>query len=162
MATIVSFIPEEDHVKTARQALTKAGIPEDKINVVSQPQDVWRRLHGRKKIRVLFRTVAVGALLGAVVGLLAAIPAGYFNCAKQACTVQESLIFATLIAVYFAFAGGLLAAFASVDKFENDVLLYVDGVLRGEPLFVIEAPEGTAEQARHILTQEHGILVHRD
>ncbi len=71
-------------------------------------------------------------------------------------------MFAVLIAAYFAFAGGFLGALASIDKFENDVLLYIDGVMRGEPLFVIETPEETAEQACNILTQEHGILVHRD
>lgn len=162
MTTIVSFIPEADHVLTARQALTKVGIPKDKINVVTQPLEVWRRLHGREKTWVLFKGVAIGALLGAVVGLMASAPAGYFNCARQACTVQESLLFAVLVTAYFAFAGGLLGAFAGADRFENDVLLYVDGVLRGEPLLAIETSEETAAKARHILTQEHGFLIHEE
>jgi hypothetical protein len=162
MTTIVSFIPEEDHVITARQALARAGIPEEKIKILSQPLEVWRRLHGRRKIRALLKNVAVGALLGAVLGLMAAIPAGYFNCAKEACTVPESLWQGAIITAVFAAAGGFLAAMGSIDRFENDVLLYVDGVMRGEPLFMIDAPEDTAEKARRILTEEHGLLIYEE
>ena len=52
METIISLIPNDEHVAATRQELETAGFDKDKIDILYQPADVWQRLGGHQKIHI--------------------------------------------------------------------------------------------------------------
>lgn len=160
METVISLIPDVDHVATTRQELESAGFVESKISVLSQPSDVWRRLGGRLKARIVFKDAAVGALIGLIIGALYGIPAGIFNCKFMNCALETSVILWALVSLFWVAVGGFFGAIIGLDRFEEEFYSYVEGVQRGEALFVVETSEDQAPEAMRILQQENGILIH--
>ena len=86
METIIGLIPNDKDVLTARQELEKAGFAKNKINILIQPADVWQRLEGRQKIRIVFKDTVIGMLIGPIVGAVYGVPAGYYNCRFMNCS----------------------------------------------------------------------------
>jgi ABC-type glucose/galactose transport system permease subunit len=160
METIIGLIPNNKDVLTARQELEKAGFAKNKINILFQPADVWQRLEGRQKIRIVFKDAVIGMFIGLFVGAIYGIPAGYYNCRFMNCPLETSIILWAIVSLFWAVAGGFLGAIVGLDRFEADFYSYVEGVQRGEALFVVEASEKQATVVKRILEQEHGILVH--
>jgi hypothetical protein len=160
METIIGLIPNDDDVESARQELKNAGFPKNKINILFQPADVWQRLEGRQKIRIVFKDAVIGMLIGLIVGAVYGVPAGYCNCRFMNCPLETSVILWAIISLFWVVAGGFLGAIVGFDRFEVDFYSYVEGVQRGEALFVVEATEKQAPVVKRILQQEHGILVH--
>jgi hypothetical protein len=160
MDTIISLIPDDEHVTAARQELEEAGIAKNKIDILSQPSDVWRRLGGRLKIRVVFKDAAMGALIGLFIGALYGIPAGVFNCRFMNCSLETSVILWVLASLFWVAVGGFIGAIVGLDRFEEEFYSYVEGVQRGEALFVVESSDDQAPEAMGILQQENGILIH--
>ena len=160
METVISLIPNDEHVATARQALEKAGFTKRNISVLFQPADVWQRLGGRQKVGALAQKAVLGALIGLVVGALYGIPSGVFNCKFMNCPLETSATLWALISLYWVVAGGFLGVIVGLDRLERDLYSYVEGVRRGETLFVIETPEERAQEAEQILRQEQGTVIH--
>jgi hypothetical protein len=160
METIVSLIPNDEHVTAAKQELETAGFAEDKINVLLQPVEVWQRLRGHQGIRAVAKKAALGAFLGLFVGAIYGVPAGIFNCKFMNCSLQTSVILWALITLFWVLAGGFLGGIIGLDKLEHSLYSYVEGVRRGEALFVVETPEERAPEARRILRQEQGTVIH--
>lgn len=160
MKTVISLIPNDEHLVEAKKELTKAGFGESKTSILFQPADVWRRLEGQQKVRIVFKNGAVGALIGLFVAALYGVPAGILNCQFMNCSVGMSATFWALISLYWVAAGGFLGALVGLDKLEDDLYSYVEGVRRGEALFVVETSEEKAVEARRILQQEHGTVIH--
>ena len=160
METIVCLVPNDEHVATARQDLMMTGIPENEITVLLQPASVWQRLKGPLKIRRVFRYAAIGALFGLAIGALYGVPAGYLNCTLMNCPIKTSVILGVLITLFWILGGGLVGAIVGLDRLEHDLYSYVEGVRRGEALFVVEAPEERAQEAVQILRQERGTVIH--
>jgi hypothetical protein len=160
METIISLMPNDEHLTAARQELEKAGFAKNKINILYQPADVWQQLGGHQKKRLVFNWAAAGALVGLVIGALYGLPAGIFNCFFMDCPVRTSLILWAIISLFWVVAGGIVGAIIGLDKLEDDLYSYVEGVRRGEALFVVEARQEQAQQAIEILRQEHGTVIH--
>jgi hypothetical protein len=160
METVTSLIPNNEHVAMARQKLEMAGFAANKIDVLFQPADVWQRLHGHQQVRSVFKIAAVGALMGLVVGALYGIPTGVLNCVFMNCPVETSVILWALISLYWVAAGGFLGAIVGIDRMQQDLSFYVDGVRRGEALFVVDVPEEKSSEAMDILRQEQGTIIH--
>lgn len=160
MTTVISLIPNDEHIRTARQALEVAGVAKDKMKVLFRAGDAWRELGGPQKVQVVFKDGSIGALLGLIVGALYGIPAGYFNCLVNGCPAEKSLVAGTLFLLYGIFAGGFLGTLVGLDRLEQDLFSYVEGVRRGEALFVVEASEDVTPETLRILRHEHGMFVH--
>ncbi len=160
MDTIISLIPNDEHVTSARNELEKAGLTQNKINILYRPADVWQRLNGHEKVRTVYKWAAVGALVGLGAGALYGVPAGIFNCFFMDCPLQTSLILWAIISLFWVATGGIIGAIIGLDKLEDDLYSYVEGVRRGEALFVVEAQQEQAQKAIEILRQEHGTVIH--
>jgi hypothetical protein len=160
MDTIISLIPNDEHVATARRELTTAGFAENKISVLFQPADVWQRLGGHQKVRPVVKKAVLGGTIGLIVGALYGIPAGIFNCRFMNCPLETSVILWALITLFWIIGGGFLGGTIGLDELERDLYSYVEGVRRGDALFVVEVPEERAPEAMHILRQERGTVIH--
>lgn len=160
METVISLIPNDEHVAKTKQALEAAGFIENKINVLRQPADVWRRLDGRQKIWTVAKKAGLGALIGLLIGALYGIPAGIFNCRFMNCSLQTSVIMWALISLFWVIGGAFLGAIIGLDKLEYDLYSYIEGVRRGEALFVVETTEKQVQAAEQILQQAHGTVIH--
>ncbi len=159
METIVSLIPNDEHVTAARQELETAGFAKDKINVLFQPAEVWRQLRGHQGIRAVAKQAALGALLGLLVGAIYGVPAGFFNCQFMNCSLETSVILWALITLFWVLAGGFLGSIIGLDKLERGLYSYVEGVRRGEALLVVEADRDKVPIAMRILQQEQGTVI---
>jgi hypothetical protein len=160
METVISLIPNNEHVATTRQALETAGFAKSRISVLFQPADVWQRLGGRQKVRAVAKKAALGALIGLVVGAIYGISAGLFNYIFMHCPLETSVILWALISLYWLVAGGFLGAIIGLDRLERDLFSYVEGVRRGEALFVVKTSEERVQEAEQILRQEQGTVIH--
>lgn len=160
METIIGLIPNDHDVASARQELEKAGLAQNKINILFQPADVWQRLGGRQKIRIVFKDAVIGMFIGLIIGAIYGVPAGYYNCRFMGCPLETSIILWAIISLFWVAAGGFLGTIVGLDRFESNFYSYVEGVQRGEALFVVEASDNMAPVVKRILEQEHGILVH--
>ena len=160
MSTVVGLIANDEHVTLVEEALKAAGFSEDKISILRRPAEVWQRLEGRKKLRVVFRNAFIGMLLGLVAGMLYGATAGVLNCRLMDCPVTTSLILLALISLYWIAGGGFLGALVGLDRLERDLYSYVEGVRRGAALVVVESPEERAPEVADILAQEEGALLH--
>lgn len=160
METVVSLIPNDEHVATAKRELETAGFAKSKISILFQPGDVWQRMEGRQKVRPVFKYVAIGALIGLLVGALYGIPSGIFNCKFMNCPLETSVILWALISLFWVVGGGILGAVIGLDRLESEMYPYIEGVRHGEALFVVETPEERTAEAVQILQQEHGTVIH--
>lgn len=160
MAFVISLVPDEEHVTVTQKKLEAFGFAPEAVSILHKPAAVWRQLGGHEKRSVVFRHIAIGALLGIVVGALYGVPAGIFNCAFMGCPQTLSVILWALITIFWVIGGGFLGAIIGLDKIEYDLYSYVEGVRRGEALFIVETSEDRAPEAIRILRQEHGTVIH--
>jgi hypothetical protein len=160
MNTLIGLIPDERHLVTAGETLQAAGIDQGAISVLVRPADVWEWLGGRKKLRVTVRYAFFGALVGLALGALYGVPAGILNCAEMGCTMTVSTVLLALITVYLILGGAFVGAIVGLDRVEQDLYSYVEGVHRGGALLVIETPPERIDEVARILQQESGLLVH--
>lgn len=160
MKMLLSLIPDGQHVARAEQALLAAGLGEGAINAVVRPAEVWERLGGPKKLRILFRYTALGALLGLGVGAFYGVPSGILNCSQMDCPFSTSTVLLALISVYWVVGGAFLGAIAGADHLEENLYSYVEGVRRGAALLVVETPDEQVSEVTEILHRESGLLVH--
>ena len=160
METVISLIPNDKNVATTRQKLEMAGFAESKISVFFQPADVWQRLGGRQKVWAVAKKAGLGALIGLIVGALYGIPAGVFNCKFMNCPLETSVIMWVLISLFWVIGGAFLGTIIGLDKLEDDLYSYIEGVRRGEALFVIETSEERTSEAMRILRKEQGTVIH--
>lgn len=160
MNTLIGLIPDERYLVTAEKRLQAAGIDQSAMSVLVRPTDVWRRLEGPKKLRVAIRYSLFGALVGLALGALFGVPAGILNCAEMDCTMTISTVLLALIALYLMVGGAFVGAIVGIDRVEQDLYSYVEGVYRGGALLVIETPAGRIREIARILQQESGLLVH--
>lgn len=160
MGMVISLIPNDEHVVSARQTLEMAGFAKSKISVLFDPSDVWQRLGGRQKIMTVAKKSALGALVGLFVGAFYGLTSGLLNCKFMDCSLQTSVTLWVLISLYWIVGGGFLGAVVGLDKLEYDLYSYVEGVRRGEALFVVEASEDRVQEVEQILRQEQGVVIH--
>lgn len=160
MKTLIGLIPDREHVAQATEALRAAGIDPGGISTLVRPTQVWQRLEGRTKARIVFRYVALGALLGLAVGALYGVPAGIFNCSEMGCPVTLSGALLAVITVYWVLGGAFIGALIGMDRLEQDLYSYVEGVRRGAAVLVVQAPDERAADVTRLLQQAEGRLVH--
>lgn len=159
MEMVTGLVPNDEHVSKAAKALQAAGFSDDQVKVIHQARDVWQWLNGREKLRVVFKYAFTGALLGLAVGCLYGIPAGLMNCSQMGCSSTLSLILLAIISLYWVLGGALLGGVVGVDQLEHPLYSYVEGVRRGEALFLIETGPERMEEARRILGREAGTCI---
>lgn len=160
MKTLIGLIPDNEHVIRVQEALRATGISADKITTLVRPSQVWERLEGRKKLATAVRYALAGALLGLVVGALYGIPSGALNCSELGCPIITSTTLLLVISVYWVLGGAFLGVIVGIDRVEQDLYSYVEGVRRGATLVLVQAPTGRTSEITHILQAEHGLLVH--
>lgn len=160
MKTLIGLIPDDEHVVKAREALQVAGIGAGEISALKRPSEVWERLGGRRKLRVVFRYVFFGAMLGLAVGGLYGIPAGIMNCSEMGCPFTTSAVLLLIVTVYWVLGGAFLGAIIGMDRLEQDLYSYVEGVRHGEALLIVETPDDKSSEVERILQKENGLLVH--
>ena len=159
MNTVAGLIPDEVHVTEARRELKSAGFAENNVSVLRMPADVWNRLGGHKKAQVVFKDAAIGALFGLALGSLFGVTAGILNCALMGCPIERSMVFLALIVLFCVFGGSLFGAIVGLDQLERHLYSYVEGVRRGQALFVVETSEERVSDAIRILEKEQGIII---
>lgn len=119
MHTIVSLIPNSEHVTNAGEQLRANGIAEEKIHILHRNADVWQQLNGRQQIHTAVKDALIGMMLGLVVGLLYGITAGILNCRLMGCPVATSLMMLALISIYWMAAGAFLGGVIGFDQLEQ-------------------------------------------
>lgn len=160
METIICLMPNDEHLAAAKQELAEAGFAKNKIGILFQPADVWQRLGGRQKVRTVFKWAAAGALLSLLVGAIYGVPVGIFNCIFMNCPLETGIILWALISLFWVIVGGIMGAIIGLDKLENDLYSYVEGVRRGEALMIVQARPEQAQQVMQILHEEQGSVIH--
>jgi hypothetical protein len=161
METVVSLIPDDEHVPAVKRALAAAGFTENNMTILRQPVEVWQRLGGRRKMRTVLKKAAVGGLIGIGIGALYGIPAGVFNCVFMNCPQSISLFLWAIITLFWVVASGFLGTIIGLDQLERSLYSYVEGVRRGEALFVIQASPDRVPVAVDILQHKQGTVIHR-
>ncbi len=156
METILGLVPDDVLAAEAKQEFKSAGFQENKIRVLRKPDDVWNRLNGHKKSRVLFRNVAIGAIFGLALGLLYGTTTGYCNCKLTDCPTGSSLVCLLLIVLFCIFVGGFFSALYSLGQLDRSLYSYVEGVRHGQVLLVVEASRENAPKIQRILEKAHG------
>lgn len=160
MKTLIGLIPNDEHMIKAREALQVAGIGESAVSALVRPADVWEQLGGRRKLRIVFRYTALGALLGLAVGAFYGVPSGILNCSGMGCPMGTSGILLLVISVYWVIGGAFLGAIVGADRLEQNLYSYVEGVRRGAALLIVETPDERTSEVEGILHRENGLLVH--
>jgi len=160
METVISLIPNDEHVEKAKQELEKAGFADSKIGVFFQPADVWQQLGGRQKFRIVVKDAAIGALFGLVIGAIYGIPTGIILCRFMNCPLQTGVVLWVIVTLFWVIAAGILGAIVGLNRLEDDLYSYMEGVRRGEALFVVETPEERVSDAMRIMRQEQGTVIH--
>ena len=159
MERVVGLIPNDEHVTSAMQELRAAGFAENKMCVLVKPDDVWKRLGGKKKAQIVYRDTIIGALLGFSLGSTFGVVAGVLNCTLMDCPIEKSLIFLALIVLFCTVSGGLFGAIVGLDQLDRVLDSYVKGVRYGQALFVVETCGQRTSDARRILDEAHGTAV---
>lgn len=160
MKTLIGLIPDNEHVAHVQEALKAAGIGENEVHALVRPAEVWERLGGRKKLAVATKYALAGSALGLLVGGLYGIPAGIFNCSEMGCSVSTSATLLAVITIYWVLGGLFMGAIVGMDRLEQDLYSYVEGVRHGAALLVVEAPDDRASEVTRILQKDRGLLVH--
>lgn len=160
MKTLISLIPDEEHITHAREALQAAGIGADDITALIRPAEVWERLRGRSKVPVALKYTLAGGVLGLLVGALYGIPAGIFNCSEMGCPFTTSTALLVVIVAYWVIGGLFMGAIVGMDRLEQDLYSYVEGVRRGAALLIVQTPDDRATDVTRILQEDRGLLVH--
>jgi hypothetical protein len=160
MKTLVGLIPDNEHVVIAEEAMKDAGIGESEISALLRPAEVWERLGGHSKFRVVLKFTLFGALFGLAVGAIYGLPAGITNCVQMGYPFKAILGFLVAISLYWVFGGAFLGAIIGLDRLERDLYSYVEGVRRGAALMIVETPDEQASEVTRILQREGGLLVH--
>jgi hypothetical protein len=160
MKTYVGLIPDNEHVAHAGAALQAAGIPAAGISTLTRPADVWERLEGHSRFRVVRRSATIGALLGLAVSAIYTVPLVLMYCPEMGCSFATSVTVLVILALYWLLGGAFLGAIAGADRLEQGLYSYVEGVRRGARLMVVEAPAEQAAEVPRILEHESGLLVH--
>jgi hypothetical protein len=160
METIICLIPNDEHLASARQELEEAGFARNRFDILSRPADVWKRLGGHQKVRGVFKWAALGALLSLLVGAIYGVPVGIFNCIFMNCPLETGIILWALVSLFWIVVGAIMGAIIGLDKLEDDLYSYVEGVRRGEVLFMVEAAPEQTQQAVQILRGEKGSVIH--
>ena len=159
MESVVGLIPNDEHVTSTMQEFRAAGFAENKMCVLVKPDDVWKRLAGKKKAQIVYRDTIIGALLGLTLGSTLGVVAGVLNCELMDCPIEKSLIFLALIMLFCTISGGLFGAIVGLDQLERLIDSYVEGVRHGQALFVVKTSRQRTSDARQILNKEHGTAV---
>lgn len=159
MQTLVSLVPDTGHVRRAREALLRVGISPVDIATVGRPADVWQQLGGHKERSVVFRHALLGAALGFGVGILYGIPAGFMNCTEVGCPLATSALLLTAITLFWIFGGAFLGIIVGMDKLEQKLYSYVEGVRHGSALVVVRASDENVAEIARILRMANGRLV---
>lgn len=160
MKTLIGLIPDEEHVAHAREALQATGIGANDITAPMRPAQVWKRLGGRKKLPVALKYTLAGGALGLLVGALYGIPATIFNCSEVGCPFMTSTALLVVIVVYWVIGGLFMGAIVGMDRLEQDLYSYVEGVRRGSALIIVQTPDDRATDVTRILQEDRGLLVH--
>jgi hypothetical protein len=160
METIVCLIPNDEHLALVKRNLEKAGPATNKVDILFRPAGVWQRLSGHQKVRSVFKWAAAGALIGLGVGAIYGLPASAINCFMLNCSFQTGAVLWVLISLFWVVAGGIIGAIVGLDKLEDDLYSYVEGVRRGEALFVVDTVPEQAQQIVQILREEQGTVIH--
>lgn len=160
MKTLVGLIPDTEHVKDTEGMMNAAGIRDYKLNVLDRPGEVWRRLGGHEKMRGVYKHALIGALLGLGVAALYGLPASITTCIYRGCAFSDNMGSLVAISLYWIIAGAFLGAIIGLDRLEQDMYSYVEGVRRGGSLMIVETPDEEVAQVAEILGHEGGLLVH--
>jgi hypothetical protein len=160
MKTYVGLIPDDEHVAHARAALQAAGVPADGIATLARPAEVWDRLAGHRRLRLVRRHAMIGALLGLAISAIYSVPLIFMYCPETGCSFGTSVSVLAILALYWLLGGAFLGAIAGTDRLEQGLYSYVEGVRRGARLMVVEAPDDKAAAVPPILQHESGLLVY--
>jgi len=66
-----------------------------------------------------------------------------------------------IISLFWLRAAGFMGAVIGLNKLDDELYSYVEGVRRGEALFVVETPAERVSEVVRILWQEHSTVVHQ-
>ena len=104
-------------------------------------------------------TAGTGALLGLGVGLLYGLPAGLMNCSEVGCPFNTSTVLLALITIFWMMGGAFMGAIIGIDRLEQGLYSYVEGVRHEQTLLVVTAPDQQANDVIRVLSQENGRLI---
>jgi len=154
MSSIIGIIGSDAKADPVVIRLRQAGIPEERIKIVTNPRMV-NQLLGHNPSTVIKHYAALGAAIGlgiyAIFGIFAAMCQCNLMQFGQAYGVG-ALLGALLAGV---FVGGGIGVLVGAGVAEENTHAYVRGVMSGNRLISIQVAEEDAERVKHILAEEH-------
>lgn len=153
MFPIIGLFRNAEHYNDALIRLKAAGIPEERITILTQERDL-RRFLGCDPICTVRNYIAGGAVSGIALYALFALFAGLCQCNLM--NFDQGYFWFTLLGggLAGAFVGGAIGGLIGMAVFEGDTHLYFQGVRLGGNVIAVHLHEGERETVRQIL--EHG------
>jgi hypothetical protein len=153
MRSIIALFRDEDEVARSTQKLKEAGLPDDKISVLTQGSAI-RKLLGCEPTCVVTRYALWGASLGIAAYAISALLAGLCQC--NLLHFGQAYGIGTFLGGILAgaFVGGGLGCMVGAAEFEKDSHLYVQGARMGGRVIVIQVSEEESDSVKLILQQE--------
>jgi hypothetical protein len=150
MISIIGLFNDEDDAARSIRKLKDAGIPEDKISIITQ-ENAIRRMLGCKPACVVRRYAAWGVSIGIAIYATLGLFAGIGRC--------NLLHFGHAYGIG-TFVGGVMGCLVGTAEYEKDSHLHVQGARMGDRVVAtIQASEENAENVKLILGQGKALSV---
>ena len=154
MKSIIGLFRNEVPVYPALERLKEAGVAEEQISLISNPDSV-NKLVGCDPVCVIKNYTIMGAAIGMGIYAIFGLVAGLCQCNLM----HYGPIYgvgAFLGAVLAGtFVGGIIGVLVGAAEAEKDTQLYVQGIRLGGKMISIQVAEKDAERVKHILALEN-------
>lgn len=158
MPKMISLLPEEVDVADVLQDLQQAGVSQERIQVVTDEKDA-RSLLGCDPVCTVRRYGLIGMLIGAGTYTIYAAIAAYCECVLFGFdySIGAGVFLGGVLAG--AFVGGLLGLLVGFGLYEEADNRYVEALLRGGRVLVVNTSRQEALQVQRLLEQEQAWVV---
>ena len=154
MKSIIGLFNDQEAVSSTMERLDEAGVPADKINLLSSPNSV-NKLLGCSPVCIVTNYTAWGAAIGASIYAIYGIAALFCECGIIQYGREVGLLALLGAALAGSVVGGVIGGLLGLGESEKDTQLYVQGVNFGGRVISIRVPDEDADRVIKILTNSN-------
>jgi hypothetical protein len=158
MQSIIGLLDSTTPVESAVRKIKEAGISEDRIRVLSNPQSI-NKLFGCDPLCMVGNYAIVGAAISAGIYAIFGLAAAMCQCNLM--HYGQGYGIGTLLGALLAgtFVGGVIGMLVGMDEAEKNSHLYVQGARLGGKVIAIQLSEDDIERVKIILVNENALGV---